>query len=267
MLVSANDQGQAANASVYATGMSPDARYVVFTSAASNLPGAAATGIPEVYLRDTCYSLYSGEMPPCSPTTTMISVTPGGAPGNGPNADALVLLSGTDGAVSLGGQYAVFASMATDLTASALPNSPPLGIGIYVRNTCLGAPAGCQPATTLISADANGDPVATIGAVAMSADGRYIADIEGTEVGQYNVVLHDTCAGAAAGCGPSARAITTGGMVSPFGSIGLSGDGSVVVYQSELSGLPAVYAATTCAGAAAGCAPVITNLSGSIGPL
>ncbi|MGH9505458.1 MAG: hypothetical protein ACRD13_00910, partial [Terriglobales bacterium] len=116
MLVSANDQGQAANASVYATGMSPDARYVVFSSAASNLPGAAATGTPEVYLRDTCYGVDSGEMPPCTPTTTMISVTPGGAPGNAAG------VSGADGAVSLGGQYAAFTSTATDLTASALPN-------------------------------------------------------------------------------------------------------------------------------------------------
>lgn len=265
VLVSANNQGQAANAPVYATGMSPDARYVAFTSAASNLPGALSTGVPEVYLRDTCYSVYSGEMPPCTPETTMISVTPGGAPGNGPTESGAALLFGaSNAAVSLGGRYVVFASMATDLTAVANPNPPAAAIQTFFRDTCRGAPAGCQPVTTELSTDANGEDLLAAGAVAMSAAGRYVADIEADGAGM-DVILHDTCAGVAAGCAPSARAITTGGAVTAIGGgVGLSSDGSVVVYESTVSGSPAVYAATTCAGAVAGCAPVITALSAGI---
>lgn len=267
VLVSVNNQGQAADAPVYAAGISPDARYVAFTSAAGNLPGAPATGVPEVYLRDTCYSIYSGEMPPCTPATTMISVTASGAPGNGPTeSGAAFLFSFSDAAVSLRGRYVAFASMATDLTSAAGPAPSVAEIETFFRDTCRGAPAGCQPVTPELSTDANGADLQAAGIPAMSADGRYVADIEADDAGM-DVILHDTCAGAASGCVPSSRAITTGGaVVATGGGLGLSGDGSVAVYESTVSGSPAVYAATTCAGATAGCAPVITPLSAGIQP-
>ena len=76
---------------------------------------------------------------------------------------------------------------------------------IFVRDTCEGAPAGCQSRTTLASAAADGTPGNDDSkSPSMSSDGRYIAFssaatnlASGASAGRQ-VYLHDTCFGASA---------------------------------------------------------------------
>lgn len=98
-------------------------------------------------------------------------------------------------AVSEDGRYVAYTSVQNDLTQ------------VYLRDTCVGAAAGCSPTTKLVSAASDG----TAGnqeshMPSMSADGRYVAFssaatnlAEGAPAGRQ-VYLHDTCIGAGNGC-------------------------------------------------------------------
>jgi hypothetical protein len=106
-------------------------------------------------------------------------------------------------AVSLDGRFVSFTALENDRAQ------------IFLRDTCEGAPSGCQPRTTLLS-------VAPDGSVAndeshtpsMSADGRYVAFssvaknlVENAPAGRQ-VYLRDTCAGAGDSCKPSTQLIS-----------------------------------------------------------
>ncbi len=181
VLVSQDPSGQNVPDNSQAAGdpfISPDGRYVVFDSTGTNLISATDPNIngtiQQVYLRDTCM----GASGTCTPSTVLISA---GASGQAGNADSI------PGGVSMGGRYVVFLSSATNL-----PGAPAaLGIGgneVYLRDTCLGAPSGCQPSTTLVSLDftaATPAPAAFIfngqdygsasGGAYISNDGRIVA--------------------------------------------------------------------------------------------
>jgi hypothetical protein len=81
---------------------------------------------------------------------------------------------------------------------------------IFFRDTCEGAPAGCQPRTTLLSVAIDGDPAsADSHSPSMSSDGRYVAFssaaanlVENAPLGRQ-VYLRDTCAGTVDSCKPS----------------------------------------------------------------
>ncbi len=144
VLVSQDPSGQNVPDNSQAAGdpfISPDGRYVVFDSTGTNLISATDPNIngsiQQVYLRDTCM----GASGACTPSTVLVSA---GAAGQAGNAGSI------PGGVSMGGRYVVFLSSATNL-----PGAPAaLGIGgneVYLRDTCLGAPSGCQPSTTLVS--------------------------------------------------------------------------------------------------------------------
>jgi WD40-like Beta Propeller Repeat len=106
--------------------------------------------------------------------------------------------------VSQDGRYVVFSSEQGE-------NSQ-----IMLRDTCVGAPSGCTPATRVVSAAqdgtaGNGDshnPVIT-------ADGRYVAYssaasnlVEGAPTGRQ-VYVQDTCLGADGSCKPATTLIST----------------------------------------------------------
>jgi hypothetical protein len=106
-------------------------------------------------------------------------------------------------AVSLDGRYVSSTGLQNDRTQ------------IFLRDTCEGASAGCQPRTTLLS-------VATDGGAAngeshspsMSSDGRYVAYssaatnlVENAPPGKQ-IYLRDTCAGAESSCKPSTQLIS-----------------------------------------------------------
>lgn len=130
--------------------LSQDGRYVVFTSGQSETT--------QVLLRDTCVGAASS----CSPRTNMISVAQDGAAGNAESHNP---------AISADGRYVAFSSAASNLVDGA-----PAGRQIYLRDTCAGAAASCQPATTLISTDAEGKLNGTESILpSISASGRFVA--------------------------------------------------------------------------------------------
>ena len=88
---------------------------------------------------------------------------------------------------------------------------------VFVRDTCEGAPAGCQSRTTVLSAATDGTPGNDDSkSPSMSSDGRYIAFssaatnlASGAPAGRQ-VYLRDTCVGAAPGasCAPSTQLVS-----------------------------------------------------------
>ncbi len=125
-----------------------------------------------------------------------------GPTAGGPSAAALA--AEETPALSLDGRYVAF-------TAAQNEHSQ-----IFLRDTCEGAGADCQPRTTLLSVSADG----TAGneeshTPSMSSDGRYVAFsshasnlVENPPTGRQ-IYRRDTCAGAGDSCQPSTQLIST----------------------------------------------------------
>jgi hypothetical protein len=167
---------------------------------------------------------------------------------------------------------------------------------VFVRDTCLGAKAACQPHTSLVSAATDG----TAGnddsrSPSMSGDGRYVAFssaatnllAEGSSSAGAGrqVYLRDTCQGATASCTPATQLISTdpqGALVGTEAILpSLSGSGRFVAFLavtpspaksatsaksapapavSTNSGLRQVFVRDTCLGAS-NCTPSTTRIS------
>ncbi len=167
--------------------LSHDGRYVVFTS--------PQNGTTQILMRDTCIGVEKG----CSPSTSTISVDDAGEEGNADSHTPVV---------SADARFVAFSSTATNLVTSTEEGSQ-----IYLRDTCLGAPAGCKPTTTLVSTDPNGALVGTEAILpSISSSGRYVAFVAitpdhtasdrkpaaattGPNSGLRQVFLRDTCFG------------------------------------------------------------------------
>jgi trimeric autotransporter adhesin len=109
--------------------ISADGRYVAFLSAARNLVSSDTNGVTDVFVRDTCAGAPSG----CTPSTERVSVATDGTQANG---------ASTSATISATGRYITFLSTATNLG----PLSSSAG-GVFLRDTCAGAAAGCTPST------------------------------------------------------------------------------------------------------------------------
>ena len=135
--------GSGIDASISHAKMSRDGRFVTFTSAATNLPGAVS-GQNNVYLRD----LQAG-------TTELISIGNGGA-----NADSYSY----SGEISDGGRYVSFASGAHNLLPTAVSTQH-----AYVRDRQTGT-------TEMVDVNGNGDPGDVFSSLHTSIDssGRYV---------------------------------------------------------------------------------------------
>ncbi len=113
-------------------------------------------------------------------------------------------------ALSIDGRYVAYTALQNDRAQ------------IFLRDTCEGASAGCQPRATLLSAAADGTPANDEShAPSMSSDGRYVAFssaatnlVENAPRGRQ-VYLLDTCAGAGDSCKPSTHLIS----VDPNGAL------------------------------------------------
>lgn len=200
--------------------ISAGSRYVAFVTA------DAVTAVDEIFIRDTCQGQPAG----CAPQTILVSAAITGA--------------GPDGAsrspsISADGRLVVFASDATNLVAG--DNN---GVAdIFLRDTCIGAPAGCSPATTLVSIASDGSSAnASSGAPSLSADGRFVAfsseatnllpagaspsptssmtaanTAPGDSAAAVSAAtfLRDTCLGAVSACTPSTAPLTTSSSTTP----------------------------------------------------
>jgi Tol biopolymer transport system component len=248
--------------------ISADGRYVAFDSSATNLTPNSVNrnGRAAVFLRDTCINAPPG----CTPGITLVSVGSDGTPANDDSRGA---------AISGSGRFIVFSSSATNLVA----NDTNGWLDIFLRDTCVGAPIGCTPATTRVSVASDGTQSSAPSAWAcISADGRYVsfrmAGANNLVPNDPNasVVLRDTCFGAPTGCTPSNRNLFVSYSGSPvlgavdnlwilsssarFSGFGASGQNLNLVPADP--GAPVgAFVYDACIGAPAGCIPHTDKVS------
>lgn len=153
-LVSVAVDGTPANAAVYDCAVSADGRFVVFTSAATNLVSANTNGLNQVFVRDTLNG-----------TTSLGSVSDSGTPAN-----LAVDSNNTTPSVSADGRYVVFGSNATNLVPQALDGNQD---HLFQRDIIAGH-------TSQIDVDSVGTPLgggSDYTEASQSADGRFVAFI------------------------------------------------------------------------------------------
>ena len=204
---SSNAQKTSALAVVEETpALGQDGRYVAYT--------AAEAGFAQIFLRDTCSGADSG----CQPRTTLLSAAADGTPGN---ADSHTPSMSSDA------RFVAFSSAATNLVANT-----PAGRQIFLRDTCTGATASCNPQTTLVSTDESGALAGNDNLLpSVSSSGRFIAFLSVTaskypapqtgpgtpNSGYRQIFVRDTCAGATS-CSPKTSRISLlPGDSSPLG--------------------------------------------------
>jgi hypothetical protein len=158
--------------------VSADGRYVAFSSLQNE--------VIQILLRDTCIGAPSG----CAPVTQTVSVANDGTAGNDASHSPVI---------SADGRYVAFSSAATNLLSGT-----PAGRQIYLRDTCVGAPATCKAATSLISTDPEGKLNGAEGILpSISSSGRYVAFVAVTP-------SHDAPAPKAQTAAPSTAAPNSG---------------------------------------------------------
>jgi TolB protein len=268
--VSAAPDGTAGNADSHSVSMTPDGRYVAFSSAATNLAANAPVG-QQIYVRDTCH----GATGSCKPATQVVSVDAAGK---------LAGLASVFPAISANGRFVAFvaetpsvvASAANTASASLTPGSALRQI--FVRDTCLGA-TNCTASTTRVSAlpgSAAANAAQLTGLVAedapaISQDGRYVA-YTGSQNGSWQILVSDRCQGAAKNCVASTKAVSIASDSMPGNGAShnavMTPDGRYVVFSSAATNLiesaptgRQVYLRDTCAGVNGICEPTTILVS------
>jgi Tol biopolymer transport system component len=242
---SLNGGGQPGNENSLGQQLSSDGRYAAFITWSTNMQDTSAPAngsLQSLWVRDTCL----GAATPCTPTTTRDDVSSNGTPNNGNLAyDAA-------GSISDNGRYVSFSA---DYTATNLVPQNVNNLGnVYWRDTCTGAPAGCQPSTILASVGNDGS-IANSGSHQQSMDesGRFVVftsiatnlvAFDNFAAGSWQEIYgRDTCAGVPAGCFPSTVRLAVSLSVPnqfitgnfPSGNPVISGDGHYVVFLSNSS--------------------------------
>ncbi len=248
--------------------VSANGRFIAFSSAASNLVAGDTNGATDMFVRDTCFGAPAG----CTPSTARVSVASDGSQGN--------QISGSDSrpALSSDGRFVGFDSDASNLVAGDTNAFR----DIFVRDTCLGAPAGCTPSTSRVSVASDGTQGNGASVVpTISADGRFVvfrSNASNLAVGDTNgagdVFVRDTCLGGPTACTPSTIRVSvasdgTQGNAGVFFDLSISADGRFVAFDSDASNLVAgdtngavdVFVRDTCLGAPAGCTPSTIRVS------
>lgn len=234
--------------------ITPDGRYVVYAASGTDVFPGDTNGFIDIVERDTCY----GAAASCVPSTTLVSVASDGTQGNG-NAYALRSL-----AVTPDGRYVAFQSAASNMVANDTNNQ----IDLFLRDTCIGAPAGCTPSTILVSVATDGTQGNSPSGdhPTLSADGRYVAFTSNASninlVGSSAVALRDTCIGAPSGCTPTLSIVSkqpglptqtwTGTRPS------MTPDARYIAYDDSGNG---VYLVNTCIGTVGTCTQTASLVS------
>jgi Tol biopolymer transport system component len=257
--------------SISATG-----RYVAFQSDATNLGAGVAGSYQQIYERDTCIGVSTG----CTATTIPITITADGSAPNGHSRNS---------SISADGRYVVYDTQASNIL-STVPSCWNEAVCVFMRDTCIGAPGGCTPYTTLITTDildGNGNPQGGNNPT-ISPDGRYITfNSAHTQVGASNqfemaqTLLYDTCNGITTNCTPqtilaSQSSNDVMGNEASFPQTVNTG-GRYVAFQSFSNNLipddtdiwSDIFVRDTCIGAPSDCTPSTTieslGLNGAYG--
>ena len=207
-MISAGDDGVAANAPSASPSISGDGRYIAFVSAATNLgAGAIATG-PQVYIRDTCEGPTGTKS--CIPSTLAVPVD---------EADQIAGAQAGRPAISADGRYVAYEMWASQSAAqSAVSTSQ-----IVLADTCLGVevPVVCNASAERISYASDGSALGGANiSPSINSDGRFVAfesqpaesaNAASTTASTSRAFLRDTCVGPTApdGCTPSTTQIAT----------------------------------------------------------
>ena len=212
-LVSADSSGVHGNLLSFEPSITPDGRFVVFTSQATNLVPGDNNGVFDVFVRDTLLG-----------TTVRASVSAGGVEGNGASWDA---------DLTPDGRFVVFQSLAANLTAGTFQSSTQ----IFLRDM----QTGTVECISLAAPGVGG--AASSSHASISADGRRVAFssvaadlVAGDTNGVQDCFVRDRLLGttefvsAALGGGPGNAAC---------GLPQISADGRFVAFDSDASDLVA----------------------------
>jgi Tol biopolymer transport system component len=142
---STGEQGNVASG-IFGASISADGRFVAFESVASNLVPGDAIGTADIFVRDR----WAG-------TTIRVSVATDGTPGNNIS---------TDPVISGNGRYVAFNSFSTNL----VPNDTNGDYDVFLRDRFTNT-------TTRVNLSSTGEQanLRSLGGLALSADGRYVA--------------------------------------------------------------------------------------------
>jgi hypothetical protein len=266
VLISVRSDGTAAGGAM--PSMSSDGRFVAFQSNVANLAGGAPGGYPLVYLRDTCIGASSG----CTPTTTLVAAASDGTPADSKSINA---------DVSANGRYVTFSSYAQNLGQ----NNPGYEPGVFLRDTCINAPPGCEPSTVKIDVSTTGQEANNEVAVGfgptLSSDGRFVAfSSDATNLVSQSipggVFLRDTCNGVTSGCTESTSVASLGNDGSAPDATQnnetISLDGRFIAFASlannlvpgdtfVVNGWKDIFIRDTCQGVPTGCVPSTVRAS------
>ena len=227
--------------------VSADGRYVAFASEASNLVSGDTNGVSDIFLRDTCL----GAPPGCTPSVIRVSV----------NWNDQFYLHTSQPSISATGRYVAFVYYDYDWDWDQENDE------IYVRDTCIGAPAGCAPWNEWVATTPYNYEITIVG-LSLSAGGRYVAysyayswDLPGV----LHAAVADTCMGVPSGCQQWNPLELPDQVTDPV----LSADGRFAVFVSDRTDLVPndtnsasdVFLYDTCRGAAAGCTPSTIRVS------
>jgi hypothetical protein len=175
--------------------ISASGRYVAFDASVS---GAADQPASQVFIADTCLGL--NDPAPCVASVTQVSASADGSPLAGLNRAP---------SISADARFVAF--------ESATPGAAP---DVFLRDTCLGVPAGCVPSTALLLQDA--------AAPYLSADARYISFAAAPSGASGSLEAYDTCFGAVGNCSPQSYPIAA--SVQSSASSPLTSDGRFLIF-------------------------------------
>jgi Tol biopolymer transport system component len=179
-LVSVSTTGTAGNSDSGGAAVSPDGRFVAFTSFASNLVVGDKNGHPDVFLRDrTCG------------TTVLASVSAAGIPAKGQSLAPWI------SAVVGSTVFVTYRSDAPNLVADDTNNLGDIFVTAFDVSAC--PPVVVDTARVSVGLDSNGDPVQSKGLSnlpVISTDGRFVAYhsqgaslVEGDSNGAFDIFL------------------------------------------------------------------------------
>ena len=265
--------------------ISSTGRFVAFASASSNLIDDDTNGVPDVFVRDTCFAQAT-----CLPATTLVSIS--GTAGSGTQVGSQGNSDSLEPTMDTSGGFIAFSSHATNLD----PNFPTLTGAtrqIFLHSGCTTtATSGtcATSATALVSVAADGVSAANADAMqpSISPDGRYVSFvstatnlIQGVNPGGVaQVYLRDTClnlTSTTVTCTPKTILVSSPDGVTPADAPSTqpatAGSGAFVAFTSAATNLvsgvtppvPQVYRTATCIAGVADCVQIVAVASSNDG--
>ena len=267
--------------------ISSTGRFVAFASASSNLIDDDTNGVPDVFVRDTCFAQAT-----CLPTTSLVSIS--GTAGSGTQVGSQGNSDSLEPTMDTSGGFIAFSSHATNLD----PNFPTLTgttRQIFLHSGCATATSGttcATSATALVSVAADGVSAANADATqpSISPDGRYVSFVStatnliiGVDPGGIaQVYLRDTCLNLTSTvitCTPKTILVSSSDGFTPSDAPSsrpaTAGSGAFVAYTSAATNLvsgvappaPQVYRTATCIAGVADCVQIVVVASSNDGTI